>query len=519
MNQKWCRIAAFFCSLLFAVLIITVPALATGGEPVTYNNDNSGIVVFPTENAPPTPSPTPAPTPTPAPEPTPEPTPVPQTPTPDNNNNDNNGGNQGNGTISAATPRPTVKPATPSPSAVPTPQSTPAAPPVVQRPTVTLRPSSAPEETEKTHNYVTFAKLNKKNNTLAVTLFYGGTGLTVLGSIGLVSIVFMVLRNRRKDSREIIFREIREAENRQPHPISSTPELMVSPGHSQAIGNDPAGSRAPRQRSSSDQSRPPRERRNYETLPSREELSSGAAGLSRAEPEKNRANAPIVPVAASIYTEEFSLAEQSESAPVRPMASRLRQTAHTPKSEEEQPQKPVQKETPPQHEPAPAAKTPSGPALTEGRTPPRTPKAGPEKPEKTPERKAEPTAKQKGAPKAEPPTQTLPTLEIPNVKAVAKKTASPAVRPQPMPEETIEWTAERAKPEPASQKPAPKKPAHKVSSISIPEDALPAGKSKKKAASQPEYEQESLFDNSPAAAQPEPQPAESEELPGQLNLF
>lgn len=332
-----------------------------------------------------------------------------------------------------------------------------------------------------------------KNNSLAITLFYGGIGCSLFGVIGLGTVVFLFFRGHSRDDKEIIFQEIQEAENRQaPHHISSTPQLMITPGRSQAVGPDP--------RRGSPQ-RPARER---DRLPSPEALM----------PSKKDPNAPIVPMAASIYTEEFSLNEQEQQpAPVRPMASRLRQTAHQQAPAEKPPVQAVEK---PKER---SAEKPAGQPVEKPMAPKAEPVQAPQraaareepapspKPVSRPEKKADPP------PEPPAPTQTLPTLEIPQVQPKgAKKEAAP-IRPQPMPEETIEWTAERAKPKPA------KKAQHKVSAVEIPEEAIPTGRRKKRE-SGPVYQQESLFDSAPSAP-PETPPAakEDEELPGQMNLF
>ena len=47
-------------------------------------------------------------------------------------------------------------------------------------------------------NYVTFAQLNVRGNSMAATLFLGGVGCIVLGVLGLVTILILYLRGRRR---------------------------------------------------------------------------------------------------------------------------------------------------------------------------------------------------------------------------------------------------------------------------------------------------------------------------------
>ncbi len=357
MVPKRRRFAVLLGSLLFAASILSVPALATeegGFVPYTENGDN-GAIVFPTNPAPPTPTPEPTPTPTPVPTPeptpvpTPEPTPVvdptpsedpdddppyvPDNPTPRPSTGPNNGGTV---TTPAPTPHPSNRP-------VPTEQ------PVIQRPVVTPKPDgpvvSSPEIIDDGTNYVTFAQLNVKNNSLAIALFYGGLACAVLGTAGLIFFLVRFLQKRRRDEKAAIFREIEAAENRQHtnRVPSGTPELMVSPNHGHPTPH-PSQSRehsphpqtpAPRQHSAAPAAQHPSSphptsleeehpfsatRRNTPHVP--------AASSTRPQ---TGPNAPLVPMQASMYTEEFSLTAEEPAAPPKPqMASRLRQSAQHP---------------------------------------------------------------------------------------------------------------------------------------------------------------------------------------------
>ncbi len=90
--------------------------------------------------------------------------------------------------------------------------------PAVERPSVSLNngSSTSSEEEESGPNYVTFARLNVKGNSMASTLFIGGVACVVAGVMGLVAILLFYLRGRRRYSgAEGILQEIHEAEVRQ----------------------------------------------------------------------------------------------------------------------------------------------------------------------------------------------------------------------------------------------------------------------------------------------------------------
>ena len=338
MAPKRRRFAVLLGSLLLAASIITVPALAEEDSGlVPYSQNGDGPIFFPTPVAPPTPTPEPTPTPTPEPTPPPTPTPTPTsspTDTPDdnpddNNNNNNNNNNNGGDNNNYATPKPngtgTVTPApTPHPSNRPIPTEQPS----VNRPKVTPKPQIPTDPSQTTAsddgtNYVTFAQLNVKNNSLAVALFYGGLACAVLGGAGLIFLLVRALKNRRKDEKAAIFQEIEEAENRQ-HPVrvpSSTPELMISPpGASSGHASRPPHPaqpyahphQTPAARQTAPQTHPSRPPSHGEEVPVPSH--SHGEGLSHGDLPSHRpqtgAAAPIVPVHASYYTEEFSLEEE-----------------------------------------------------------------------------------------------------------------------------------------------------------------------------------------------------------------
>lgn len=91
--------------------------------------------------------------------------------------------------------------------------------PAVERPSVSLNTdseSSSQEEEDSGPNYVTFARLNVKGNSMASTLFLGGVASVAAGVVGLVAILLLYLRGRRRYSAaEGILQEIHEAEVRQ----------------------------------------------------------------------------------------------------------------------------------------------------------------------------------------------------------------------------------------------------------------------------------------------------------------
>ena len=126
--------------------------------------------------------------------------------------------------------------------------------------------SATQGETSSTgSNYVTFAKVNVRSNSLAATLFYSGTGCVALGALGLFALLVLFLRNRRHrgyEEQNEVLGQIQEAE----------------------IRNRMAAA-------------------NYQRT----------AASFREEPQPSpppRANAPLVPMAADLYTDEFTLPEQ-----------------------------------------------------------------------------------------------------------------------------------------------------------------------------------------------------------------
>ncbi|MGI6255486.1 MAG: hypothetical protein ACOYJZ_07605 [Acutalibacter sp.] len=91
--------------------------------------------------------------------------------------------------------------------------------PAVERPSVSLNGGSqtSSESTEESGpNYVTFARLNVRGNSMGSTLFVGGVASIAVGVLGLVAILLLYLRGRRRYAgAEGILEEIHEAEVRQ----------------------------------------------------------------------------------------------------------------------------------------------------------------------------------------------------------------------------------------------------------------------------------------------------------------
>ncbi len=116
--------------------------------------------------------------------------------------------------------------------ATPTPRPSSTARPALERPKPSLNggtTSSSSESEESTEpNYVTFAQLNVRGNSLAATVFYAGVGCIAVGVIGLTLIVIFYIRGRKhartEGIRDGILEEIHEAENRQRAPMAPPPQ-------------------------------------------------------------------------------------------------------------------------------------------------------------------------------------------------------------------------------------------------------------------------------------------------------
>lgn len=424
MKQKCRRLAALLGSLLLAASLLTVPALAEGEEPRTGGDDS--MIIFPPDPAPPTPTPTPSPTPEPTPSPTPEPTPTPppvpeepvnsqEEPDPPSYYDPEENGTQGGGVTipsSTATPRPSV---TPRPSASPQPTQEPEQ---IQRPHLTLNTGSSsqstPEDTEGPR-YVTFAKLNQKNNSLAVTLFYSGTGCVVVGGGGLAALIALFLRSRRDHSRDAIFQEIAEAEIRQsPPPRRAPPQQGRSGQNSGRVPSPMPVLGAPQLQRRPSPSLPAQGERHPQPAP---QPHRQAAPLPQVQPQaqvhrpqKPNPSAPLVPVSASIYTEEFSFPAEGQppsQSPAAPKRILPRPAAKAPDLAASRPE-PAKEAPQPEKSPAGQQTKPEQPAPEQ-----LSPEQGTPKPEKKPapeqlsfqQKSSPPAQKAKAAPVPQEPKQ------------------------------------------------------------------------------------------------------------------
>lgn len=181
-------------------------------------------------------------------------------------------------------PTPTPEPtATPRPRASSTPRASATPRASLDRPKVTPHPavSGTEEEEDDTSSgpdYRTFARLNQRNNSMSITLFYGGVGCIVIGAAGLITLLVLFLRNRRVDQRDHLIEEIELAESRPPTPQNYPPATRPA-----TAGQQPRQPKAPVQ---------------------------PAAPVSQPAPTPKQPGAePIVPESASLYTEEFTLPE------------------------------------------------------------------------------------------------------------------------------------------------------------------------------------------------------------------
>ena len=189
-------------------------------------------------------------------------------------------------------PTPSPDPtAPPRPRATSTPRASATPKASLNRPKVTPHPavSGTEEEEDDTSegpDYRTFARLNQRNNSMSITLFYGGLGCVVIGAAGLITLLVLFLRNRRVDQRDHLIEEIELAENRTP---------AGSPRHQQPTPQRPA---APQTQQNPVQPKP------AQAKPAQKQPTSGTG--------------PIVPQEASLYTEEFTLPEIPKPQAQRP---------------------------------------------------------------------------------------------------------------------------------------------------------------------------------------------------------
>ena len=149
--------------------------------------------------------------------------------------------------------------------------------PSLERPQITLNTGNTDDDQEEEEpsgpNYVTFAQLNLRGNSMAVTLFYSGVGSIAVGVIGLITILVLYVRGRRRYSQaEGILEEIHEAEARQ-----RPAQQPLQPPVPEAEAPQPPAAPQP--------------------------------------PVRQAPPGAIMPEEVSLYTEEFSLPSQEEYAP------------------------------------------------------------------------------------------------------------------------------------------------------------------------------------------------------------
>ena len=196
-------------------------------------------------------------------------------------------------------PTPSPDPtATPRPRATSTPRASATPKASLNRPKVTPHPAvSGTEEEEddtpESPDYRTFARLNQRNNSMSITLFYGGLGCVVIGAAGLITLLVLFLRNRRVDQRDHLIKEIELAENRAP----TVPQRPQPPAQANPVPQRPAAPQAPQ--------------KPVQRQPAQKQSASGTG--------------PIVPEEASLYTEEFTLPEIPKPQAQRPAAPQASQ--------------------------------------------------------------------------------------------------------------------------------------------------------------------------------------------------
>lgn len=405
--MKKSRIIAALLTVLLA-LIIVVPALANEGEgsmDVSPGGNEEPPVVEPTDppvvdppvvdpTAPPVVDPTdpPAPTDTPTDEPGPTDTPT-----------------DGPGPTEEPTDGPTEEP-TSEPTEEPTP-----APPIdnggntgggdddqgsATRPSVNLggsirqpnnssrRPvsgsqgssfgSGSQEPIEDGPQYVTFARVTQKSNSMSRALFYGGAACIGAGVLGLGVLAVLIIRGRRADGREEIFAEIEQSAQTMRQPVrrpapqqaayEDDPYAQYDRGQDHEYGQE--GYSEP------DQSYA----RGYDApapslhRPEPEDLAVPINGSMYTEEfelppeEAGYQPGPVAPAEASVYTEEFEPIRQAppSGGPVMPTAAPMYTEEFTlpqemtapPRPQRPAPPPPTPKPRPVSRGPQPASKIP-----------------------------------------------------------------------------------------------------------------------------------------------------------------
>lgn len=212
--------------------------------------------------------------------------------------------------------------------------------------------SGSQEPIEDGPQYVTFARVTQKSNSMSRALFYGGAACIGAGVLGLGVLAVLIIRGRRADGREEIFAEIEQSAQamrqpvRRPAPQQAAyeddpyaqydrgqdyeyeQEDYSQPGQGYARGYDaPAPSlHRPEPEDLAVPINGSMYTEEFELPPEEAGYQPGPAAPAEAsvyteefEPIRQAPapGGPVMPAAASMYTEEFTLPEEM-SAPPRP---------------------------------------------------------------------------------------------------------------------------------------------------------------------------------------------------------
>lgn len=154
--------------------------------------------------------------------------------------------------------------------------------------------SGQPEEPENLEpNYITFARLSQKNNSMSIVLFYSGAACVAVGLLGLMTLAIFIVRGRRLDQREGIFEEIEQAETRR------SPAQTSSRRRTAARRTPPPPPEPP-----SPQYEPDPDPSGYQAYDPG--YQDARQPLHHPEPEEL-----AMPVNGSLYTEEFEIPAQA----------------------------------------------------------------------------------------------------------------------------------------------------------------------------------------------------------------
>ena len=164
-------------------------------------------------------------------------------------------------------------------------------------PTPTPGTSSGEPENEGSR-YVTFARLNLRSNSMAVTLFYSGTACAVVGTVGLLALLVVLIRSRlHSNQRDRLYEEIVVAENE----AKAQPQPPARAWYAASHMRDETAARTGSVELH--RSRQPRATVLREALAEQQEPEE-----QRPEPSPRA----VMPRQISLYTEEFDLNEDPE---------------------------------------------------------------------------------------------------------------------------------------------------------------------------------------------------------------